>query len=86
MPPRKLILNLEDSHQQLLSYLPSKRLKTNDEEKENNIFNLFKNKLHHLKVTFESSIVGYLYTYNSEFKQPLQCSFVKHCSERRKGW
>ena len=34
MPPTKSILDLKDSHQQ--SYLPSKRLKTNDEEKENN--------------------------------------------------
>ena len=37
MPPTKRILDLKDSHQQsMLSYLPSKRLKTNDEEKENN--------------------------------------------------
>ena len=37
MPPTKLILDLKDSHQQsMLSYVPSKRLKTNDEEKENN--------------------------------------------------
>ena len=37
MPPTKRILDLKDSHQQLmLCYLPSKRLKTNDEEKENN--------------------------------------------------
>ena len=37
MPPRKLILDLKDSHQQsMLSYLPSKRLKTNNKEKENN--------------------------------------------------
>ena len=38
MPPTKHILNLKDSHQQsMLSYLPSKRLKTDDEEKENDI-------------------------------------------------
>ena len=37
MPPTKRILDLKDSHQQsMLSYLPSKRLKTNDKEKENN--------------------------------------------------
>ena len=37
MPPTKRILNLKDSHQQsMLCYLPSKRLKTNDIEKENN--------------------------------------------------
>ena len=37
MPPTKRILSLKDSHQQsLLNYLPLKRLKTNDEEKENN--------------------------------------------------
>ena len=37
MPPTKLTLDLKDSRQQsMLSYLPSKRLKTNDEEKENN--------------------------------------------------
>ena len=35
MPPTKRILGLKDSHQQsMLSYLPSKRLKTNNEEKE----------------------------------------------------
>ena len=57
MPPTKRILDFKDSHQQsMLCYLPSKRLQTNDEEKEN----LFKNKLHHLKVTCESSIVGSL--------------------------
>ena len=37
MPPMKRILDLKDSHQQsMVCYLPSKRLKTNDEEKENN--------------------------------------------------
>ena len=37
MPPMKRILDLKDSHQQsMLSYLPSKRLKANDEDKENN--------------------------------------------------
>ena len=37
MPPSKRILDLKDSHQQsMLRYLPSKRLKTKDEEKENN--------------------------------------------------
>ena len=38
MPPTKSILDLKDSHQQsmLSSYFPSKRLETNDEEKENN--------------------------------------------------
>ena len=37
MPPLKCILDFKDSHQQsVLCYLPSKRLKTNDEEKENN--------------------------------------------------
>ena len=37
MPPKKCILDLKDSHQQsMLSYLPSKRLETNDEEKESN--------------------------------------------------
>ena len=37
MPPTKSIRDLKDSHQQsMLSYLPSKRLKTNDKEKENN--------------------------------------------------
>ena len=37
MPPTKRILDLKDSHQQsMLSYLPSKRLKTNNNEKENN--------------------------------------------------
>ena len=37
MSPTKPILHLKDSHQQsMLSYLPSKRLKTNDEEKQNN--------------------------------------------------
>ena len=37
MSPTKRILDLKDSHpQSMLSYLPSKRLKTNDEEKENN--------------------------------------------------
>ena len=37
MPPTKRKLDLKDSHQQsMLSYLPSKRLKTNDEDKENN--------------------------------------------------
>ena len=35
--PMKCILDLKDSHQlSMLSYFPSKRLKTNDEEKENN--------------------------------------------------
>ena len=38
MPLTKRILDLKDSHQQsMLSYLPSKRLKTKDKEKENNI-------------------------------------------------
>ena len=33
MPPTKRTLDIKDSHQQLmLCYLPSKRLKTNDEE------------------------------------------------------
>ena len=37
MPPTKRILDLKDSHQQsMLCYLPSKRLKTNDEEKKTN--------------------------------------------------
>ena len=37
MPLTKRTLDLRDSHQQsMLSYLPSKRLKTNVEEKENN--------------------------------------------------
>ena len=37
MPPTKRILDLNDSHQQsMLCYLPSKRLKTHDKEKENN--------------------------------------------------
>ena len=37
MPPLKRILDFKDSHQQsVLCYLPSKRLKTNDKEKENN--------------------------------------------------
>ena len=34
--PTKRILSLKDSHQSMLSYLPSKRLKTNNKEKENN--------------------------------------------------
>ena len=38
MPPMKHKLHLKDSHQQsMLSYLLSKRLETNDENKENNI-------------------------------------------------
>ena len=38
MPPTKRTLDLKDSHQQsMLCYLPSKRLKTNNEDKENNI-------------------------------------------------
>ena len=37
MPPTKHKLDLIDSHQQsMLSYLPSKRLKTNNKEKESN--------------------------------------------------
>ena len=37
MPPTKRIIDLKDSYQQsMLCYLPSKRLKTNDEDKENN--------------------------------------------------
>ena len=37
MPPTKRILDLKDSHQQsMISYLPSKGPKTNNEEKENN--------------------------------------------------
>ena len=37
MPPMKHTLDMKDSHQQsMLCYLPSKRLKTNDKEKENN--------------------------------------------------
>ena len=37
MPPTKRILDLKDSHQQsMLSYLPANRLKTNDEDMENN--------------------------------------------------
>ena len=37
MPPTKRKLDLKDSHlQSMLSYLPSKRLKTNDKDKENN--------------------------------------------------
>ena len=37
MPPTKRTLDLKDSHQQsMLCYLPSKRFKTNDEDKENN--------------------------------------------------
>ena len=48
MPPTKRILDLKDSHQQsMLSYLPSKRLKTNDKEKENNTVKSFLE--HHLK-------------------------------------
>ena len=36
MPPTKRILDLKDSHHQsMLCYLPSKRLETNDEDKEN---------------------------------------------------
>ena len=36
-PPTKRIFDLKDSYlQSMLSYLPSKILKTNDEEKENN--------------------------------------------------
>ena len=26
------------------------------------------------------------FQYNPEFKQPLQCSFLKHCGKRRNGW
>ena len=60
MPPMKRILDLKDSYQQsMLSYLPSKRLKTNDKEKENNTVKSFLE--HRLKVTCESSIVGSLY-------------------------
>ena len=37
MPPTKRTLDIKDFHQQsIVCYLPSKRLKTNDEEKENN--------------------------------------------------
>ena len=37
MPPTRRILDLKDSHQQsMFSYLPSKRFKTNNVEKENN--------------------------------------------------
>ena len=37
MPPTKRILDLKDSYLQLmLCYLPSKRFKTNDKDKENN--------------------------------------------------
>ena len=37
MPPTKRILDLKDSQQQsMLCYLPSKRLETIDEDKENN--------------------------------------------------
>ena len=37
MPPTKRVINSKDSHQQsMLRYLPSKKLKTNNEEKENN--------------------------------------------------
>ena len=37
MPPTKRKLNLKGSHKQsMLSYLLSKRLETNDEDKENN--------------------------------------------------
>ena len=37
MPPTKRTLDWKDSHHQsMLCYLPSKRLKTNDEDKENN--------------------------------------------------
>ena len=62
MPPRKCILGLKDSHQQsMLSNLPLKRLKTNDKEKENNSKICLRHKLHHLKVTCESLIVGSLY-------------------------
>ena len=57
MPPTKRILDLKDSHQQsMLCHLPSKRLKTNDKEKENNTVK----SLLHLKVTCESSVVGSL--------------------------
>ena len=60
MPPTKRTLDLKDSHQQsMLCYLPSKRLKTNDEEKENNTVKSLLE--HNLKVTCESSIVGSLY-------------------------
>ena len=60
MPPTKRILDLKDSHQQsMLSYLPSKRLEANDEEKENNTVKSLLE--HHLKVTCESSIDGSLY-------------------------
>ena len=39
MPPMKRMLNMKDSHQQsILCYLPSKRLKTNDEDKKINPF------------------------------------------------
>ena len=68
MPLMKRILDLKDSHQQsVLSYLPSKRLKTNDEEKENNTvkslveqFTPSKTKVTYV-MTYESSIVGSLY-------------------------
>ena len=37
MPPTKHILDLKETHQQsIVCYLPSKRLKTNNEDKENN--------------------------------------------------
>ena len=37
IPPTKSILDLKDCHQKsMLCYLPSKRLETNDEDKENN--------------------------------------------------
>ena len=64
MPLMKRILDLKDSHQQsVLSYLPSKRLKTNDEEKENNTVKSLVEQFtpSKTKVTYESSIVGSLY-------------------------
>ena len=61
MPPTKSILDLKDSHQQsMLSYLPSKRFRTNNKEKENNTVKSFLEQVTPSK-TCESSIVGSLY-------------------------
>ena len=39
MPPMKRILNLKDSHQQSIYNVSSKRLETNNKDKENNTVN-----------------------------------------------
>ena len=60
MPLTKRILDLKDSHQQsMLSHLPSKRLKTNAEEKENNTVKSLLEQVTPSKS--KSSIVGSLY-------------------------